>query len=221
MTDQESSGRQSNALGVAGVLFAGTVWGTTGTAATFAPDVSAAAIGAAAMGIGGIAQALLALRGIAHARTQLWQQRGLLLLGALAVMIYPLAFYGSMRLAGVTIGTVVTIGTAPLFAALIEYVMERSLLTLRWSLGALAGVAEKGEAAMVLVRLSAGSSAASAGAAGRARVEAAIAIMGIFIGSLLRMFLPQPIPKQRSGSPTSDERCVGLVICGRAVRSPR
>ncbi len=141
MTDQESSGRQSNALGVAGVLFAGTVWGTTGTAATFAPDVSAAAIGAAAMGIGGIAQALLALRGIAHARTQLWQQRGLLLLGALAVMIYPLAFYGSMRLAGVTIGTVVTIGTAPLFAALIEYVMERSLLTLRWSLGALAGVA--------------------------------------------------------------------------------
>ena len=33
MTDQESSGRQSNALGVAGVLFAGTVWGTTGTAA--------------------------------------------------------------------------------------------------------------------------------------------------------------------------------------------
>ena len=135
MTDQESSGRQNNALGVAGVLFAGIVWGTTGTAATFAPDVSAAAIGAAAMGIGGIGQALLALRGIAHARAQLWQQRGLLLLGALAVMIYPLAFYGSMRLAGVTIGTVVTIGTAPLFAALIEYVMERSLLTLRWRAG--------------------------------------------------------------------------------------
>ena len=36
MTDQGSSGRQSNALGVAGVLFAGIVWGTTGTAATFA-----------------------------------------------------------------------------------------------------------------------------------------------------------------------------------------
>ena len=115
MTDQESSGRQSNALGVAGVLFAGIVWGTTGTAATFTPDVSAAAIGAAAMGIGGIGQALLALRGISHARAQLWQQRGLLQLGALAVMIYPLAFYGSMRLAGVTIGTVVTIGTASVY----------------------------------------------------------------------------------------------------------
>ena len=158
MTNAANAGGQSNARGIAGVLFAGTVWGTTGTAATFAPDVSAAAIGAAAMGIGGLGQALLALRGIARARAALWQHRGLLVLGALAVMIYPLAFYGAMRLAGVTIGTVVTIGTAPLFAALIEYVMERSLLTLRWTVGALSGVA-----GMVLICLAEGSSHSAVG----------------------------------------------------------
>ncbi len=128
--------------GVVAILFSAVVWGgTTGTAATFAPDVSAAAIGAAAMGVGGIAQALLAARGIARSRVALWDQRLLLLRGALAVAIYPLAFYGSMRLAGVTIGTVITIGSAPpLFSALIEYRLDQTRLTARWAFGALVGL---------------------------------------------------------------------------------
>lgn len=40
-------------LGMVGVLIAAILWGTTGTAATFAPAVSAVAIGAVAMGFGG------------------------------------------------------------------------------------------------------------------------------------------------------------------------
>lgn len=126
--------------GLAAILFAAFVWGTTGTAATFAPEVGAAAIGAAAMGIGGLAQALLAARGIACARGALWAQRWRLIIGALAVAIYPLAFYGSMRLAGVTIGTVVTIGSAPLLSALIEYALDKTRLTWRWALGAMVGL---------------------------------------------------------------------------------
>lgn len=126
--------------GVAAILFASVVWGTTGTAATFAPDVSAAAIGAAAMGVGGIAQALVALRGIRRARAALWDQWRLLVLGALAVAVYPLAFYGSMRLAGVTVGTVITLGSAPILSALIEYVFDRTRLTWRWMIGACVGL---------------------------------------------------------------------------------
>ena len=127
---------QGNRWGVIAILFAAVVWGTTGTAATFAPDVSAAAIGAAAMGLGGIAQALWAGRGILQQRAWLWDQRRLLVIGALAVAVYPLAFYGAMRLAGVTVGTVITIGSAPLLSALIEYGLDGRRLTLRWSLGA-------------------------------------------------------------------------------------
>lgn len=126
--------------GVAAILFASVVWGTTGTAATFAPDVSAAAIGAAAMGVGGIAQALVALRGIRRARAMLWDQRRILVLGALAVAVYPLAFYGSMRLAGVTVGTVITLGSAPILSALIEYVFDRTRLTWRWMIAACVGL---------------------------------------------------------------------------------
>ncbi|MDF3384415.1 MULTISPECIES: EamA family transporter [Sulfitobacter] len=131
---------QGHRWGVIAILFAAVVWGTTGTAATFAPEVSAAAIGAAAMGLGGIAQALWAGRGILNQRRRLWQQRRLLVIGALAVAIYPLAFYGAMRLAGVTVGTVITIGSAPLLSALIEYLLDGRRLTLRWSFGAAVGL---------------------------------------------------------------------------------
>lgn len=128
-------------LGVAAVLFASIVWGTTGTAATFAPDVGSAAIGSAAMGLGGLLQALRAGGSIARSFRLLIRFRALLLLGGASVAVYPLAFYGSMRLAGVAIGTVVTIGSAPLFSALIELAFDRTPLTRRWMAGALVGVA--------------------------------------------------------------------------------
>lgn len=128
------------ATGVAAVLFSSVVWGTTGTAATFAPEVSAAAIGAAAMGTGGLLQALLAGRGIARAFPELAKHWRNLLLGGMAVAIYPLAFYASMRMAGVTIGTVVTLGSAPLLSALIEYVFDGARLSRQWLWGALVGL---------------------------------------------------------------------------------
>lgn len=128
-------------IGISAVLFSSIVWGTTGTAATFAPEVSAIAIGAAAMGIGGLLQALLAARGIGQALPDLAKHWRNLVLGGLAVAIYPLAFYASMRMAGVTIGTVVTIGSAPLLSALIEYLFDGARLSKQWLWGALIGLA--------------------------------------------------------------------------------
>jgi drug/metabolite transporter, DME family len=136
-----TSSSREHLLGVVGVLIASIVWGTTGTAATFAPDVSAAAIGAAAMGLGGLLQAAFAAKSIMRSRRSLKEQWRCLLLGAVAVGIYPLAFYGSMRLAGVTIGTVVSIGSAPLLSALIEYRFDGLRLTARWMMGAALGLA--------------------------------------------------------------------------------
>ncbi|WP_456267466.1 DMT family transporter [Kushneria sp. AK178] len=127
-------------LGVAGVLLAAVLWGTTGTAATFAPGVSAVAIGAVAMGLGGLLQALVAAPRIRRAGSPLRARWPWLLSGAVAVAIYPLAFYGSMRLAGVTIGTVVSIGSAPLLSALIESRFEGLTLGARWKIGAALGL---------------------------------------------------------------------------------
>ena len=135
-----AAGQGNTLLGSLAVLMAATLWGTTGTAAAFAPEVPAMAIGAAAMGGGGLLQALLAVRPMAKHRQGLRRHWLLLLIGALAVAVYPLAFYGSMRLAGITVGTVVTIGSAPLLSALIEYLFDRQRLSLRWLAGAVLGV---------------------------------------------------------------------------------
>lgn len=122
------------------VLLASVLWGTTGTAATFAPDVGPLAIGAAAMGLGGLLQALLAAPRTAAERSGLRTQRGVVVLGALAVGAYPLAFYSSMHLAGVAASTVVSIGSAPLASAVIERVVDKRRLTRRWTAGAALGL---------------------------------------------------------------------------------
>ncbi len=113
--------------GSIGVLIAAAMWGTTGTAATFAPNVSPIAIGSAAMGIGGILQALLAANLIYAFRGMILMQGKSLLVGSVAIGIYPLAFYSSMKLIGVAAGTVITIGFAPLVSALLEWIIDKKI----------------------------------------------------------------------------------------------
>ncbi|TCB65778.1 DMT family transporter [Acinetobacter sp. ANC 4178] len=126
--------------GFIAVLVASVLWGTTGTAASFAPNLSPLAIGALAMGGGGLLQALLARKKIANHLQDIPKNKGILLLGALSVAIYPLAFYSSMHLAGITIGTVVSIGTAPLFTALLERIFDQKQLSKRWFLSCFFGI---------------------------------------------------------------------------------
>jgi DME family drug/metabolite transporter len=83
------------------------------------------------MGIGGLLQAAIAARSIKIHIPALRLQWPWLILGAVTVAIYPLAFYGSMRLAGVTVGTVVSIGSAPLLSAIIEMMMDGLRVTAR------------------------------------------------------------------------------------------
>lgn len=119
--------------GAAAILLACILWGTTGTAASFTQAVSPLATGAFSMGVGGLLQALIASKIIAYQRRQLWQFRSALLCSALALAVYPLAFYTSMQLAGVAVGTVVSIASAPFFTVLIERLFGKGLgVCRRW-----------------------------------------------------------------------------------------
>lgn len=131
---------RSAGVGALCVLAASVLWGTTGTAATLAPGLGPLAIGAAAMGLGGLLQALIAAPQTSRHAARLHDLRGTVLLGAASVAVYPLAFYSSMHLAGVAVGTVVSIGTAPLASALIERVVDGHRLTRRWTLAATLGL---------------------------------------------------------------------------------
>ncbi|MEU2420730.1 DMT family transporter [Streptomyces sp. NPDC007851] len=130
----------SAGTGAVCVLLASVLWGTTGTAATLAPAVGPLAIGAVAMGLGGLLQALTAAPRIAREAPGLRTRRGVVALGALSVAAYPPAFYTSMHLAGVAAGTVVSIGSAPLAAAVIERFVDKRPFTRRWTVGAALGL---------------------------------------------------------------------------------
>ncbi|ASN51991.1 DMT family transporter [Sinomonas sp. R1AF57] len=133
--------RRDHALGVACVLGAAVLWGTTGTASALAPAVTPLAIGAASMGFGGILLAAASSRQISRQRRELAGAKGLIVLGGAAVLVYALAFYTSMRLAGVAVGTAVSIGGAPVAAALLERIVDGRRLSARWILGAALGTA--------------------------------------------------------------------------------
>lgn len=117
------------------VLLCALMWSTTGTvAAMFDGNVPPAVIGAATMGIGGLLMlAVFARRAFILAcvrGARLW-----IVAGGVAIAAYAPAFYMSMNLAGVAVGTALNIGSAPLFAALLERVIERRTLSLRWLAG--------------------------------------------------------------------------------------
>ncbi|MBM7366391.1 DMT family transporter [Gordonia hydrophobica] len=143
--------------GIAAVTTTAVLWGTTGTAATFAPDAGPLAIGAAALGIGGLLQALVAVPALRAAVVQLRTQAGTVLLGAVAVFVYPLAFYSSMHLAGVAVGSVISLASAPLAAGVLERVVDGRRLGRWWAAAATTGVV-----ASVLLCLSSFTTASSA-----------------------------------------------------------
>lgn len=122
------------------VIATSVLWGTTGTAATFSTGVGPLATGAASLGIGGLLQALVALPALHAQRTLLRSHLGLVGTGALAVFVYPLTFYSSMHLAGVAVGTVVSLASAPLFAGILEWITTRRPPTRRWFLAAAVGI---------------------------------------------------------------------------------
>jgi drug/metabolite transporter, DME family len=126
--------------GITAIAVTSVLWGTTGTAATFAPHAGPLAIGAAALGIGGLLQAAIALPALRRARAALRIHRGVVAVGAAAVAVYPLAFYSAMHLAGVAIGSVVSLASAPLASGLLEWTAERRPLSRWWLAAAALGI---------------------------------------------------------------------------------
>ncbi|MCT7655313.1 hypothetical protein MBH78_12770 [Oceanimonas sp. NS1] len=68
-------------MGILTIVVASVLWGTTGTVASFAENVSALATGAFAMGVGGILLALNAGKALRKDRAKLWASPGALALG--------------------------------------------------------------------------------------------------------------------------------------------
>ncbi len=130
------------------VLVGAAAWGSTGTAAHFAPaGASAASIGAARILLGGGLLLGIALLTSERRRTvgvllsAGGRIRNALVLAAAAVGGYQVFFFAAVRITGVAIGTVVAIGSAPVFTGMLTRLAGGPRLGLRWMLATAAAVA--------------------------------------------------------------------------------
>ncbi|MDN3358445.1 EamA family transporter [Actinomadura sp. DC4] len=131
--------------GAADIMLAAALWGTTGTVRSFV-HASPVAVGAARLLIGGAVLFALALRsgGLRPLLDGGRRTRLILLLGAVLAAVYQVAFFSAVARTGVATGTVVTIGSGPVFAGLLSWLLRMGAPTRRWLLstaGAVAGCA--------------------------------------------------------------------------------
>jgi drug/metabolite transporter, DME family len=168
--------------GIAAVVTAAVLWGTTGTASQFSPSgASPLSVGAARIVLGG---GLLLVW--AAGRRQLsglfaagrWR---LMVAGSVAVAIYQLCFFAAVDTTGVAVGTVVAIGAGPVLTGLLVRTVHGTPLSGRWLLATLTAVA----GCAILVLGGAGTGVVAAGVALALLAGAAYAIYAVIAATLI------------------------------------
>lgn len=109
------------------VIFAAVLWGTCGTAQAFAPEgVNPVVVGAVRIGIGGIGLFLIGLfKGAFKEKFRMNKKD--LFIGAICIALYQPLFFVGITKTGVAFGTVLTLGSAPIFSGIIEYFCTRKV----------------------------------------------------------------------------------------------
>ncbi len=126
------------------VVAAAVLWGTAGTVGTLALSGSTdpVALAAARLVIGGLVLAVAAGPAawrLLHGPAAGWRLP--LLASAGGVAAYQLCFFASVGRTGVAIGTVVAIGSGPVFTGLLTWLHDRRRPGRRWTLATAAAVA--------------------------------------------------------------------------------
>ena len=116
------------------ILLAAILWGTTGTSQALAPPgAHPLTIGALRLAVGGGALFLTAqFRG--QITRDCFKQPRITLLAALLVATYQLSFFKAVATTGVAVGTMVAIGSGPLFAGLLAFLFHSERPDRRWQI---------------------------------------------------------------------------------------
>ena len=122
------------------VLCAACLWGTNGTAQALAPaGAQPIAIGALRILLGGITLLIIAAwRGVLRdgKRWPFWPT----LLGAVSMAAYQLFFFAGVARTGVAVGTIVGIGSTPILAGPIGFLVRKERPSRRWAIATAVGV---------------------------------------------------------------------------------
>jgi drug/metabolite transporter, DME family len=118
------------------ILVAAMLWGTTGTSQAFMPaDSSPLVVGALRLLVGGTV--LLALSWLRGSLRLQGMPLPVLLLAGFFVALYQVCFFWAVARTGVAAGTIVGMGSSPIFAGLLDWCFQRRKPGLRWCLSTL------------------------------------------------------------------------------------
>lgn len=122
------------------VLLAAMLWGTTGTAQTFAPQSAhPIAVGAMRLSIGGIALFLIVLLQGKIRDIKSWPI-AITLTAAASIATYQPLFFSAVATTGVAVGTVVGIGSAPVLTGLLEWFFLKKRPERSWGFATLLAI---------------------------------------------------------------------------------
>lgn len=103
------------------ILIAAMLWGTAGTAKAFASEVDSISMGVARLVIGGVMLMAIAIL-TKNMNFKGWPVKPLII-GGIAMALFQPFFFSAVELTGIAVGTVVSIGSAPVFSGMIEWII--------------------------------------------------------------------------------------------------
>lgn len=135
-----NTNQDHNNSGIWFIIFAAMLWGTTGTAQSLAPvGATPMTIGTIRLAIGGFSLLLLAI-----SRKQLFSGKKWPLfptfITAFFIASYQLCFFAAVAKTGVAVGTVVAIGSSPVAAGILGFLIRKEKLESKWYLATLLAV---------------------------------------------------------------------------------
>ena len=137
---QKKSNSSEKTSGNLLVLGGAILWGTNGTAqALGAADAQPLVLGVLRILIGGL---VLTLPAYIHSKSwPTFQPLGSLFLAAISAVLYQITFFSAVKLTGVAVGTIVGIGSSPIFAGIVAWLIRGEKPGLKWYFATFAGVA--------------------------------------------------------------------------------
>jgi len=185
--------------GIILILSAAMLWGTTGTSQAFAPTGSTPlTIGALRLVVGGIFLFIIAIACDRKFYRNLPMKP--VLAAGVFVAAYQIFFFWGVSLTGVAVGTIVGIGSSPVFAGILGLLLLKEKLQPKWFAATLCSI--------MGCALLAGSSS-----------TLTISIPGIFLSAgaglsyaIFTIFIKILLPGRRAGAVTAVVFCTGAVL---------
>jgi DME family drug/metabolite transporter len=126
------------------ILIAALLWSTTGIAGQLLLDTSPTTIAAVRLVLGAVVLAMTAL--LPGSRSANWLRRPrqiqlLVVAAGVCTASFQLSFFSAVRITGAALGTLTTLASAPVFAALFDWLFRRERPAAAWYVGTVLAVA--------------------------------------------------------------------------------